>query len=334
MTPTSLVPSGGTNDPVVPPRESTIADRVSIVADALADPDILNRFQLDPKGAARDIHGDEASPVLVAKTADLLLQGHPAIKSLLSGPTPRRKEAAMILLEGVLLHDDNMACAEAALSVPGIQDFIAADPSNASLLFLGTDPPSSLVEEVSDKYMSNDAFQALLHLSTSSAASLLCKFIATHTTEAKPAASAGSNVPGAGNEEDDPVVARVYGKVLSISKSDEDDAIVVKVDDKVYVLSDMADPNGRRDVAKAPACNVPNDCKVSATEVLAPQDGGLLHENGLVPAVPQVQQRNDSAVPLELRPRALSVLRDLSSTQGGDIYQPLLALCENRGGGE
>lgn len=47
----SLVPSGGTNDPVVPPRESTIAD-----------PDILNRFQLDPKGAANYETQPEAQP--------------------------------------------------------------------------------------------------------------------------------------------------------------------------------------------------------------------------------------------------------------------------------
>ena len=174
----SLVPSGGTNDPVVP-RETTIADRVSIVADLLAKPGALDLFQMDPEEAARVILGDEASPALVAKTIDLLRQGHPGIKFLISSPTPRPKEAAMILLEGALLHDTAMACAEAVFSVPGIQDFISADPSNASLLFLGTDPPFDLVEKVSD-YLSNDHFQTILRLSTSSAASHLDKFIAKH----------------------------------------------------------------------------------------------------------------------------------------------------------
>ena len=126
----------------------------------------------------------------------------------------------------------------------------------------------------------------------------------------KPAASAGSNVPGAGNEDNDAVVVRVNGKVFSISKStlsaaDQAEFLVRLVGDtfsKVHpdvarVLSDMADPDRRRDVAKAPACNFPNDSKVSATAALAPQEGGLLHGNCLVPAVPKLQQRSDSATP-------------------------------------
>ena len=57
---------------LVVPRETIVADRIPIVADVLAKPDALDWFQMNPKRAARGILGDEASPVLVAKTTDLL----------------------------------------------------------------------------------------------------------------------------------------------------------------------------------------------------------------------------------------------------------------------
>ena len=170
------VPSGGTNDPVVP-RETIVADRLPIVADFLAKLG-LDLFQISPKGAAEFIHGDEASPVLLLQTANLLRQGHPGINFLISSPTPRPREAAMILLEGALLHDTTVACAEAVLSIPGIQDFISADPSNASLLFLGTDPPPPCLVQVISKVLSSEGFQAILPHSTSSAASYLAGSIA------------------------------------------------------------------------------------------------------------------------------------------------------------
>ena len=177
----SPVPPGGTNDPVVP-RETIVADRLPIVADVLAKSG-LDLFQMDLERVAKFILGDEASPVLVAKMTDLLRQGHPGINFLISSPTPRPREAAMILLEGALLHDTTVACAEAVLSIPGIQDFVSADPSNASLLFLGTNPSSDLVGEVSD-YLSSESFQAILRHSTTSAASNLDNLIVTHTAEA------------------------------------------------------------------------------------------------------------------------------------------------------
>ena len=154
------------------------------------------------------------------------------------------------------------------------------------------------------------------------------------------------NVPDANNKDDDVVPVIIGDKVFEV-RADQAEflARVAAAFSKVHpdltkMLGRSAGPDRRGDVAVAAARSAPDDSKVSAAPALVPQEGELLHGNCLVPAVPQLQQRIDSATRSAddsdlassgLCPRVASVLRRLSSTQGGDTFRHLIDLSGNRG---